>query len=526
MFWGLIVLLGAAVLVLLAEPFFRTKRLADSLDEEDYLAAQVADIARDREAGLISEADADAAALEARRRLLAAHRAAEKDKPVQAGTAARQFSAMLVVAAAVGAFVLYVLLGNPGHKETPEAQRMAANMAAQTSANARSLSDSIATLEARLKDNPDILDDWVMLAESYANTDRFADAAQAFAKASALAPQEAYLHAAEGESIAMAAGGIVTAQARDAFDRALAIDNSEPRARFYLAIGAYQEGRREEALEALKAIEKDAPPGVGWLPVVRSQIEMISAELGKPVEPFAPAGNSATDLEAEISGGDAPYQSWIALINAYAASGDVEQARDAVARARTRYAGAPFVLQEIAAAEARFDRATPARRGPTGEQMQAAQSMSEEDRSAMIKGMVAGLAARLENEPDDLEGWTMLARSYGVLNEYENSAIAYARAIDLAPEDLTLQLGRAEVLLNALSASGKPIDKQAEEAFAAIARIDADHPFALYFQGLAASQRGDAAAARDYWTRLIEVMPAGGAEAVRIQALIDEIKDQ
>jgi len=363
-----------------------------------------------------------------------------------------------------------------------------------------------------------------MLAESYTTMDRFADAARAFGRARQLAPDEAYLHAAEGESIAMAAGGVVTPDARFAFDQALAIDATEPRARFYLAIGAYQEGRAEEALASLQQLEREAPPGVGWLPVVRSQIELISAELGEPVEAAASGETGIERLEAEIARGDAPYESWIALINAYSAIGDQAKARETVARAKERYAGAPFVLQEIAKAEAQIgDGVTPVRRGPTSEQIEAVQTMSADDRAAMIEGMVSGLAARLENEPDDLEGWTMLARSYGVLNRYDESADAYSRAIELAPENIDLRIGRAEALLNGLNSEGKPIDAQAETAVSAVAAIDPDHPFALYFQGLAASQRGEADSARVYWTKLLATMPPGSAEAASLQSMIDAL---
>lgn len=520
MLWIVCFILAALALFVLIEPFFRTPNNAAHLDEEDYLAAQVADIERDRTAGLISEAEAEAAGAEARRRLLAAHRAAAKAKPAKTGPVARQVSLMLVAAAPAAAFALYVLLGNPDEKDTDGGLRIAASQP-PSAANARPLAASIASLEARLKKNPGNVDEWVMLAESYANLNRFDKAAEAFGKARALAPTEAYLHAAEGESLAMAAGGIVNAGAREAFGRALDLDAKEPRARFYLAIGAYQEGRREEALDALVALEREAPSSAGWLPVVRSQIAMIASELGRPV-PGLPARDPQA-LEAEIATGDAPYESWVALIGAYAAAGDADKAKEAAARARERYAGAPFVLQEIAKAEARIEAAGAARRGPTDEQMQAAAEMSPADRAAMIEGMVGGLAARLENEPDDLEGWTMLARSYGVLNEPRKSADAYARAIALAPEDLSLRLGRAEALLNGLNAEGKPIDAEAEAAVEAIAARAPDHPFALYFQGLAASQRGDKAKAREYWTRLMEVMPENAPETAQVRSMIDAL---
>ena len=135
MLWIVMLVLAVAALGLLIEPFLRVRDGAEPLDEEDYLAAQIADIARDREAGLISEEDADIAEKEARRRLLAAHRAAEK-KTVKATAKPVQYAAMALTAAApLAAFVLYGVLGNPAQEETLSGQEIAARSRAQMAAN-------------------------------------------------------------------------------------------------------------------------------------------------------------------------------------------------------------------------------------------------------------------------------------------------------------------------------------------------------------------------------------------------------
>ena len=70
----------------------------------------------------------------------------------------------------------------------------------------------------------------------------------------------------------------------------------------------------------------------------------------------------------------------------------------------------------------------PAARGPTGEQVRAAAEMSEEDRAAFVRSMVEGLAARLAEDPADLDGWLRLARAYEVLGEADRAAEAYRQA--------------------------------------------------------------------------------------------------
>jgi cytochrome c-type biogenesis protein CcmH len=83
-------------------------------------------------------------------------------------------------------------------------------------------------------------------------------------------------------------------------------------------------------------------------------------------------------------------------------------------------------LAEIAPTESSTGATTPA--GPTAQDVAAAQAMPAEDRQAMIRGMVERLAARLEQNPGDQEGWTRLAHAYDVLGETEKAQAARARA--------------------------------------------------------------------------------------------------
>ncbi len=72
---------------------------------------------------------------------------------------------------------------------------------------------------------------------------------------------------------------------------------------------------------------------------------------------------------------------------------------------------------------------------PTIEQVAEVNAMSTQDRSSFIRSMVDGLAVKLEENPDDLDGWLNLARSYGVLGEWKNSANAYQNALKISPND-------------------------------------------------------------------------------------------
>jgi cytochrome c-type biogenesis protein CcmH len=83
-------------------------------------------------------------------------------------------------------------------------------------------------------------------------------------------------------------------------------------------------------------------------------------------------------------------------------------------------------LAEIAPTESTTGAKTTA--GPTAQDVAAAQAMSPDDRQAMIRGMVERLAARLEQNPDDQEGWARLAHAYDVLGDTEKAQAARARA--------------------------------------------------------------------------------------------------
>ena len=124
--------------------------------------------------------------------------------------------------------------------------------------------------------------------------------------------------------------------------------------------------------------------------------------------------------------------------------------------------------------------------------------------------MVAGLARRLEREPDDLQGWLMLGRSYSALEQYPLAARAYQRADRLSngrnAEALT---GWAEAL--ALGDENE-LQGRAGRLFEQALAIDPKAGKALFFGGIAAQRRGELPLARQRFAALLEQDPP---EAVR-----------
>ncbi|KAJ01735.1 c-type cytochrome biogenesis protein CcmI [Sulfitobacter mediterraneus] len=72
--------------------------------------------------------------------------------------------------------------------------------------------------------------------------------------------------------------------------------------------------------------------------------------------------------------------------------------------------------------------------GPSAEDVAAAEDMSTEDRAAFIQSMVQGLADRLKEEPNDLDGWLQLGRAYSVLGNVEGAKDAYQKAATLSAD--------------------------------------------------------------------------------------------
>jgi cytochrome c-type biogenesis protein CcmH len=145
-------------------------------------------------------------------------------------------------------------------------------------------------------------------------------------------------------------------------------------------------------------------------------------------------------------------------------------------------------------------------------------ALPESERAAMIEGMVASLAARLEEFPGDPDGWRMLARSQAVLGDYAASARAWASLLALTDGDADDWRGYAQALI----AAGPGDDRAAalEMALSRLHAIDPDDALALYYLGALAQASGDSDRAIVLWTRLLEVLPSDAPVRPAIEDLI------
>lgn len=123
-----------------------------------------------------------------------------------------------------------------------------------------------------------------------------------------------------------------------------------------------------------------------------------------------------------------------------------------------------------------------------------------------IEGMVAKLADRLKANPDDMQGWIMLGRSYKAMGRYAEAAEAYGKAEKIVVQDPGLATDYAEAL--AMSNQNRMLGKPKELIDQAL-KLDPEHPQALLLAGVAAMQTGKRAEAAAYWEKLLPMVEPG-----------------
>jgi cytochrome c-type biogenesis protein CcmH len=305
---------------------------------------RLAEIARDLDRGLLDPAGAAAARNEAARLLL--RMARQEEGPAPLGTAADQARAALrrhrVVAlvALIGlpaiVLPLYVRLGSPS---LPGRPFVAAGPVNPASADLATL---IGQVEAHLVEHPDDGKGFEVVAPIYMRLARYEDALRARSEALRLLGETPDRLADLAEARMAAAGGMATRDASEAVGKALAIDPKHAKARFLQALVLEQDGRRDEAVAALKAMLVDAPAGAPWRAAVEARLERLapsgasqaSAIAALPAEAQNDAIRSMVEgLAARLKQQGGSAEEWARLVRSYAVLGDADKARAALAEA-------------------------------------------------------------------------------------------------------------------------------------------------------------------------------------------------
>ncbi|NEX61583.1 c-type cytochrome biogenesis protein CcmI [Noviherbaspirillum galbum] len=125
--------------------------------------------------------------------------------------------------------------------------------------------------------------------------------------------------------------------------------------------------------------------------------------------------------------------------------------------------------------------------------------------SSEVEAMVAGLAERLKANPDNVEGWQMLVRSYNVMGRHREASEAYAELVKRVPNDARVYADYADTLA---MAQGRTLLGEPERLIDKAIALDPGNLKALALSGSAAFERKDFARAIAVWEKLMRVAPA------------------
>ena len=136
-----------------------------------------------------------------------------------------------------------------------------------------------------------------------------------------------------------------------------------------------------------------------------------------------------------------------------------------------------------------------------------------------FQDMTAKLAARMQQNPGDAEGWKMLGRAYRAMDRFGEANAAYRKAVELAPQDADLLADYAESLA---LAAGRSLAGEPTRLLDRALKLDSRNTKALTLSGSAAFERKDYKAAIGYWQTVIKQPGVGNELAQSLQKVVDE----
>jgi cytochrome c-type biogenesis protein CcmH len=395
-FWIVAIAMALAVAALVSRAVLHGPPGANEASGVDIYRDQLAEVERDRARGLIDAAEAERIRIEVSRRLLDADR---QRTSAATGPASRERARMGALASGLGVLVLgvgiYLWIGTPGYDDMPIERRIA------LAEEARENRIDQATAERRS----------AAVSLPMQNDPRHEDLVQRLRDALAERPDDL-----EGLTLLVrneaGLGNFVAA--REAQARILELKGADTSASDWshyallltYAAGGYVSPEAEAAVA--EALRRDPSDGAA-----RYIAGLLYADTGRP---------------------DHAFRIWRALLEESAPSAPWYPPIQAQIEALAQAAG--------------VDYSPPAPpRGPTADDMAAAEEMAPEDRQAMISGMVEGLAARLAETGGPAEDWARLITALGVLGERDRAGAIYAEAREAfgaEPRDLALIEDAAE----------------------------------------------------------------------------------
>ena len=245
---------------------------------------QLRDLEADVTRGVVTLEEEDSARTEISRRMIAAGASAEDseegDEPEKFRPRVARIivTILLIVAVPVVATPIYLLTGSPDTPGQPFASRTDIRVTDDPTMP-EGFEDGIARLVARLQEEPDDLEGWIMLGRALMIVRRHDAAANAFRRATTLSPSNSQAQSLLGEAIVFATGGTVTPSALRAFEAANEADPQNLAARYYGALERAQAGEVREAFDAWLTLVAESPTDAPWVPDLLARLEEAAEAL-------------------------------------------------------------------------------------------------------------------------------------------------------------------------------------------------------------------------------------------------------
>ncbi|MCK8462633.1 c-type cytochrome biogenesis protein CcmI [Aliiroseovarius sp. S1339] len=397
-FWLIIGALTLVTILVLARQMLRPHDLSAPADGETGKLSsdmkvyrdQLSELDRDLERGTVTAQEADRARIEISRRLLEADKTAQaKIVPADAPAGVSRLAMALSAGAiACGAFGLYWVMGSPGYQDLGREKRIAMSQEMRESRPSQAEVEAdmppwpgpppeapedylalINNLREAVAKKPDDIRGLDLLAQHEAALGNMVAAREAMSQLLAIKGQSATAddYVRQADLMVNAAGGFISPEAEDMLKNALERDPRHQLARYYTGLMFAQNGRPDMGFRLWRGLLEEGPDTAIWWTSVRTQIGSLAAHAGVDYTP-----------------------------------------PDAAPR--------PTMP------------AAPGLPGPSADDVDAAQDMSEEDRNAMIQGMIEQLSERLATEGGTPEEWARLISVLGVVGDTERAAAIWGEA--------------------------------------------------------------------------------------------------
>lgn len=388
---------SGAMVVAMLRPKAAATEASASFDVQVY-RDQLKELERDMARGTIRAEEGARTKVEISRRLL------EADKKAQAGSQAGIAPAGLTYGVAVlsvavvigGGYALYDRMGAAGYPDMGLKTRKATSAQIWDSRDSQAkveaalppwagpppeapadYLDLVDRLRAAVATRPDDLDGQKLLADHESALGNFVAAHAAQTRVVELKGAEATAgdYAKLADMLILSAEGYVSPEAEAALRRALELDPGNKVARFYIGIMYDQSGRPDIAFPVWRQLVEEGPATAPWMRPILANIENMAARAG--TDYTAPSLPARRPMPLPAGDGTAPTS------------------------------------------------------GPSAEDIAAAEEMSDDERTAMIEGMVNQLMERLASEGGPVEDWARLINVLGVLGDTERARVIHAEALQV-----------------------------------------------------------------------------------------------